>query len=158
MRLFWVCLVAVVLVVILYVAVHRILINRATIMLRNRAQKTTDEAVNTALTKLLQWDRQLFSQLVADVWGKGVLAFEYHFDYRSLQKAGQELNQDAVKEQLATYAKEQQLKPVDSTKPVFVVTDWWTYEGVLHIDVAYLLNEATVEYVADLKKLSHHNN
>lgn len=124
-------------------------------MLRNRAQKTTDEAVNTVLTKVLHWDQRLSSQLVADVWGKGVLAFEYHFDYRSLKKV--ELDRVVFEKQLATYAERQQLKPVDSTMPVFVVTDWWTYEGILHIDVAYLLNEVTAEYVADLKKISRHN-
>lgn len=159
MRLFWVCLIAVVIALALYMAIHRILINRATLMLRRRAQDTTDEAVNTSLTHLLHWDQQLSSELVADVWGKGVLAFEYHFDYRKLKidPDGETFNREMVRQQLVNYAEKHQLKAMKEGTPIFAVTDWWTYEGILHIDVAYLLNEATVEYVADLKKLSHHN-
>lgn len=154
MRIFWICLIAVIIVIGLYVAIHRVLINRATIMLRNRAQEVTDQAVNSSLKQLLDWDRTLTSQLVADVWGKGVLAFEYHFDSK---EAGQGLNQQRLSQSLATYAEQQKLTAIRSGKPVFVVTDWWQYEGVLHIDVAYLLNESTVEYVSDLKRLDHHD-
>ena len=154
MRLFWICVVAILIVLALYVAIHRILINRATLMLRNRAQQVTDEAVNQSLQQLLGWDKQLSSQLVADVWGKGVLAFEYHFDYRQL---GQRLDQDQLSQELAAYAKHKKLSAFQSDRPVFVVTDWWEYEGILHIDVAYLLNESTVEYVSDLKRLNRHS-
>lgn len=154
MRLFWVCLVAVIIVIGLYVAIHRILINRATIMLRNRAQQTTDDAVNASLQKLLSWDQTLNSQLVADVWGKGVLAFEYHFDRK---QASTQLDRDQLMAALGDYANRHDLKPAQPGKPVFVVTDWWEYEGILHIDVAYLLNESTMEYVSDLKRLNHHD-
>lgn len=154
MRLFWVCVIAVIIVLGLYVAIHRILINRATIMLRNQAQATTDRAVNNCLARLLKWDRHLSSQLVADVWGKGVLAFEYHFNY---DPAEMTLNREDLSKQLNAYAKDHQIDSLKTGKPAFVVTDWWTYEQILHIDVAYLLNEATVEYVADLKKLDKHN-
>lgn len=155
MRIFWICLIAVIIVVGLYVAIHRVLINRATIMLRNRAQEVTDQAVNTSLKQLLGWDKALTSQLVADVWGKGVLAFEYHFDSKD---AGQDLNSDRLSKSLAAYADQHELTAVRPGKPVFVVTDWWEYEGILHIDVAYLLNESTVEYVSDLKRLDYHDN
>lgn len=154
MRLFWVCLIAIIIVIGLYVAIHRILINRATIMLRNRAQQTTDAAVNASLQQLLGWDQTLSSQLVADVWGKGVLAFEYHFDSK---QANQQFNRDELNQALTSYADQHDLTAVRSGKPVFVVTDWWQYEGILHIDVAYLLNESTVEYVSDLKRLDHHH-
>ena len=55
MKILWICLIAIVLVTILYVVVHRILINRATIMLRRRAQQITDEVVNASLRRLLGW-------------------------------------------------------------------------------------------------------
>lgn len=157
MRLFWVFLLAIIIVGALYFSIHRLLINRATIMLRRRAQETTDAAVNATLDKLLHWNQHLDSQLVADVWGKGVLAFEYHFDYRNLQVDLTTFKRVQVEQGLIQYAKQHQLKAMGDHQPVFVVTDWWTYEGILHVDVAYLLNEATVEYVADLDKLSHHN-
>lgn len=40
----------------------------------------------------------------------------------------------------------------------FIITDWWKYEGILHIDIAYLINEATVEYIKDLEKLNQNSN
>lgn len=155
MGLFFICILAAVIVIILYLAIHRLLINRATMMVRNKAQEVTDFAVNDCLKSLLSWERTLSSQIVADVWGKGVLAFEYHFDYR---KAGISLD-DFTEEKLATrldeYAKQHQLQIAPKATKAFVITDWWTYEGILHIDVAYLVNEATVEYIDDLKRLKH---
>ncbi|QZN93734.1 hypothetical protein KZE55_04190 [Limosilactobacillus panis] len=155
MKIIIICIIAVVVVACLYTVVHRILINRATIMLRRRAQETTDAAVNASLQKLLGWDRFLNSQLVADVWGKGVLAFEYHFDGN--EKRDTKLTPQNLNEQLGKYANAHQLTAVNKSFSVFRVTDWWQYEGVLHIDVAYILNEATAEYVADLKKLKQHS-
>lgn len=151
MRIFWVCLIAIILVACLYVVVHRILINRATIILRNHAQRTTDAAVNTTLQQLLGWDRKVDSQLVADVWGKGVLAFEYHFPQEELGN----LTRERLNYALNDYADRQNLTTATGSKTTFVVTDWWQYEKVQHIDVAYLLNEATQEYVADLKRIDH---
>lgn len=148
MKVFLICLIAVILVAGLYVWVHWILINRATIMLRNRAQQTTDQAVNQCLQDDLGWDRTLQSELVADVWGKGVLAFEYHFPVADLA----DLTKERLEQKLNDYASGHQLPEAGES---FVVTDWWQYEYVQHIDVAYLLNEATREYVADLKKIDH---
>ncbi|MGM9892477.1 hypothetical protein [Limosilactobacillus sp.] len=150
MKILWVCLIAIVLVAILYVIVHRILINRATIMLRRRAQQVTDAAVNDSLQRLLGWDKQVDSQLVADVWGKGVLAFEYHFPQDELGN----LTKDRLDRALNEYAQAHHLA-IEGNLTTFVVTDWWQYEQVHHIDVAYLLNESTQEYVADLKRIDH---
>lgn len=156
MRLFWICLLAIVIVAILYTVIHRLLINRATMMVRNQAQAVTDKAVNASTKALLQWDESLSSQIVADVWGKGVLAFEYHFDYRQLNIDLEKFTKDKLATQLNAYAEKQQVKTATNAPQPFIITDWWTYEGILHIDVAYLVNEATVEYIDDLKRLNHH--
>lgn len=155
MRTIIICIIAVIVVAGLYALVHRILINRATIMLRRRAQQTTDAAVNDSLQKILNWQTTLSSQLVADVWGKGVLAFEYHFDCQQVDLT--KLSQAELDHQLNEYSRTHQITAISKEKTVFKVTDWWKYEGILHIDVAYLLNEATEEYVADLKKLNRHS-
>lgn len=152
------CIVAAVIVILLYLAIHRLLINRATIMVRTKAQEVTDKAVNSSLTALLHWDKHLSSQIVADVWGKGVLAFEYHFDYRQAKVDLADFTQETLTAQLTAYANDHHLQTAPHAKSVFVITDWWTYEGILHIDVAYLMNEATVEYIADLKRLNHDKN
>lgn len=151
MKIFWICLIAVILVACLYAVVHRMLIKRATIMLRNSAQQTTDAAMNQSLQTIFGWNKKVGSQLVADVWGKGVLAFEYHFPQEDL---GQ-LTRAQLDQALNEYAKDHQLATAEGSRATFVVTDWWQYEKVQHIDVAYLLNEATKEYVADLKRIDH---
>lgn len=158
MRLFWICLLAVIIVAILYMVIHRLLINRATIMVRRRAQEETDKAVNAAIGDILDWQKVLSSEIVADVWGKGVLAFEYHFDYQKQQVNLDEFTADKLAKGLNAYAKRNDLQTAKNAAQPFVITDWWTYEGILHIDVAYLINEATVEYIDDLKRLNHHNN
>lgn len=160
MSLVWIIVIAVVLVAVLYVAVHRLLINRATIMLRRQAQSTMDQAVNSVLSDLLGHQLNLTSQIVADVWGKGVLAFEYSIDCK---KEGLDLttNHDFTRhligQRLNEYARQVDVRTLPGATRTFVVSDWWTYEGRLHIDVAYLLNEATNEYVADLKRLDEHS-
>ena len=73
MSFFWLVLLAVIVVILIYVAVHRLLINRATLMLKNQAQSVTDQAVNDCLTQLTGHSFSLSSEIVADVWGKGVL-------------------------------------------------------------------------------------
>lgn len=155
MGIFLMCVLAVIIVVFLYLAIHRLLINRATIMIRNKAQEVTDFAVNDSLKQLLHWQRSLSSEIVADVWGKGVLAFEYHFDYRQAQVDLTEFTEEKLSAVLDEYAQKHHLQTAPQAVKPLIITDWWTYEGILHIDVAYLVNEATVEYIADLKRLKH---
>ena len=153
MKLFWICILVIAVVIILYVVIHRILINRATMMVRRNAQQVTDKAVNESLASLLGWHKTLSSEIVADVWGKGVLAFEYHFESLTEQENEGRLTREQLAQQLTDYAKKHGISAQQTKFPPFVITDWWTYEQVLHIDVAYLTNEATIEYVEDLKRL-----
>ena len=68
-----------------------------------------------------------------------------------------EFNNSLVEKKLTEYAKQNQIQSFEKSSTVFKVTDWWTYENVLHIDVAYVLNEATREYIADLRRLDQHD-
>ncbi|MCF0119127.1 MAG: hypothetical protein HUJ64_05160, partial [Limosilactobacillus mucosae] len=68
-----------------------------------------------------------------------------------------ELKEKDVEMALNAYAKEKHLDHLPTAAKTFVVTDWWTYEQMLHIDVAYIYNEATREYVMDLRKLNQNN-
>ena len=38
--------------------------------------------------------------------------------------------------------------------PALRVTDAWLRSGQLHLDIAYLMNEATLEYLEDLRRLN----
>lgn len=153
MKLFWICILVIAVVIVLYVVIHRILIHRATMMVRRNAQQVTDKAVNESLESLLSWHKTLSSEIVADVWGKGVLAFEYHFESLNDQENGGRLTREQLTKKLEEYAQKQGIKARQTDLPPFVITDWWTYEQILHIDVAYLTNEATIEYIEDLKRL-----
>lgn len=160
MSLVWIIVVAVVIVAILYVVVHRLLINRATIMLRRQAQQTTDQAMNEVMYDFFDRPFNLSSQIVADVWGKGVLAFEYSIDCQKEHldlSTNQKFNRELIENMLNNYAEWESIRTLPKADRTFVVSDWWTYEGQLHIDVAYILNEATKEYVADLKRLDEHS-
>lgn len=146
---------ALAIVAIIYLTIHRMLINRATMIVRNRAAATTNLAVNAALTELLNRQLNLRSETVADVWGRGVMAFEYVLEGQVLSDArANNLSAAELNARLAEYAKQQQTPHIDGAKETFRVTDWWEYEHRLNIDVAYLMNEATREYVDDLKKVA----
>ena len=82
MVIFLICILAAIIVIALYLMIHRVFLKRATMMVQKNAQDVTDAALNTSLKEMLHWNKNLNSQIVADVWGKGVLAFEYHFDYK----------------------------------------------------------------------------
>ncbi|MBC8744984.1 hypothetical protein H5W18_10450 [Lactobacillus sp. Marseille-P7033] len=157
MSIFIICIIAAIIVIILYLAIHRLVLNRATMMVRNNAQKVTDTALNDCLKKSLHWNKSLDSQIVADVWGKGVLAFEYHFDYKKDDISLDDFTKQKLASLLDEYANQHHLHTAPKAKQAFVITDWWTYEGILHIDIAYLVNEATVEYIDDLKRLNQNS-
>lgn len=145
---------ALAIVAIIYFAIHRVLINRATLIVRNRAEEITNSAVNTVLAR--QFGRQLglTSQTVADVWGRGVMAFEYVLDDSLLSEADGKLTVEVLNQALNQYAQEREIPRTDGAAETFRVTDWWSYEKNLHIDIAYLMNEATREYVDDLQKVA----
>ena len=136
--------IAFLLVVVVYQLIHLALVKRATLVVQRQAQRETNQQVLPILQGLIGDAAPSDSQLVADVWGKGVLAFEYVVDLTALD-AGQRaaLTKAAVLDGL-----------VDAGQaPAYRLTDWWTYEQTLHLEVAQLSNEATIEYVHDLKKL-----
>ncbi|KGE70145.1 hypothetical protein [Limosilactobacillus reuteri] len=158
MVIFLICILAAIIVIALYLAIHRVFLKRATMMVQKNAQDVTDAALNTSLKEMLHWNKNLNSQIVADVLGKGVLAFEYHFDYKKENINLDDFTRQKLAAELDEYAKKHHLKMAPNASQPFIITDWWKYEGILHIDIAYLINEATVEYIKDLEKLNQNSN
>ncbi|PWT33449.1 hypothetical protein DKZ29_00265 [Limosilactobacillus reuteri] len=158
MVIFLICILAAIIVIALYLTIHRVFLKRATMMVQKNAQDVTDAALNTSLKEMLHWNKNLNSQIVADVWGKGVLTFEYHFDYKKENINLDDFTRQKLAAKLDEYAKQHQLKMAPNASQPFIITDWWKYEGILHIDIAYLINEATVEYIEDLEKLNQNSN
>ena len=152
MRLFIMILVSAIIVIAIYLLIHRTMINRATLMLRKQAQAATDAAMAYALKQnLLQLPSMPESQLVADVWGKGVMVFEYSLDAPKVKTNELDAIRNKLAEALNEYAERNKLKGLNGL-PCFVVSDIWTFAGVLHIDISHVVNQATVDYLHDVTK------
>ncbi|WP_137598162.1 hypothetical protein [Paucilactobacillus kaifaensis] len=160
MRLILIVGLAVVIAIVIYVAIHHEITKHATLIVRRAAQENTDEAMRAVLPtleqhQLLQKKQIQFSssQTVADVWGRGVMAFEYILPKKNISTNELELVTKLLNEQLEVYSQTNQVKRVKESNRAFIVTDTWLFEGKLHLDIAYLMNEATYEYVRDLKRI-----
>lgn len=154
-------IIGLVLAYLVYHYIHRLIIRRATAIVRNDAQQVTDQAMKNVLKQLvaehkLASDQQTFikSETVADVWGRGVMAFEYELPVSELTATQLPNLRRPVNNALGEYALANHIKRIKTDQPTFVVTDLWLFEQRLHIDIAYLVNEATIEYVQDLRKLN----
>lgn len=121
------------------------------------SQKLTDSAMEASLTNLKLLNESLAdSVLISDVWGKGVMAFEYQLEVKNLTSADLNSLKKQLEQQLAVQAKKQGIIGYQQTS-AFVVSDIWLKDDILHIDVSHLVNKATVEYVNDMNTLEKNN-
>lgn len=155
MSLVWIVIIAVAIVYLIYEVVHRFLIRRATLIVRQRAQSITDSIVFQVLDEqigLANCDRQ--SKLVSDIWGKGVFSFEYNVNLAPEKQAEiTGLSRKVLEKRLNEVAQQQAVEFFPQAKQAFQITDWWQGKKRFHMDVTYLMNEASFEYVHDLRKL-----
>lgn len=150
MSLMWLIIISIVIVVIIYELTHRILIKRATLIVQRRAQSITDQIVFDVLNdKLNIHDCDQQSTLVSDIWGKGVLSFEYNIGTVDSVP----VTRDELERQLNQLAIERNIDFFQKAPQAFKITDWWQGKKKFHMDVTYLMNEASYEYVQDLHKL-----
>ena len=150
MSLMWLIIISIVIVVIIYELTHRILIKRATLIVQRRAQSITDQIVFDVLNdKLNIHDCDQQSTLVSDIWGKGVLSFEYNIGTVDSVP----VTRDELERQLNQLAIEKNVDFFQRAPQAFKITDWWQGKKKFHMDVTYLMNEASYEYVQDLHKL-----
>lgn len=150
MSLMWLIIISIVIVVIIYELTHRILIKRATLIVQRRAQSITDQIVFDVLNdKLNVHDCDQQSTLVSDIWGKGVLSFEYNIGTVD----NIPVTRDELERQLNQLAIEKNVDFFQKAPQAFKITDWWQGKKKFHMDVTYLMNEASYEYVQDLHKL-----
>ena len=121
------------------------------------SQKLTDSVMEASLKKLKLLNESLAaSALISDVWGKGVMAFEYQLEVKDLTNADLNGLKKQLEQQLAVQAKAQGIRGYQQNS-AFVVSDIWLKDDILHIDVSYLVNKATVEYVNDMNTLEQNN-
>lgn len=90
MRLSIIVIIAILIVLGIYEMIHRFMIKRAIRMVQHQAQVQTDRIVTSASNNLLGENRFGDSKLVADIWGKGVMSFEYELNLRKMPSEIQE--------------------------------------------------------------------
>ncbi|GAK47229.1 putative membrane protein [Secundilactobacillus oryzae JCM 18671] len=156
-------IVGLIVILIIFACVRRYFVRRITRRLQEDAQRQTDRAMSWALDQLVAHEQltpdqrtTTHSKEVANVWGRGVMAFEYVIeDFKGDTNEAKKLR-TALSRELQAYADANQVRSSVSDV-VFEVSDLWQHEDRLHLDVAYLMNEPTVEYLEDLKKLDDKN-
>lgn len=154
MKLAIIIIIAIAIVLGIYELIHRFMIKRAIRIVQHQAQVQTDRIVSAASQSLFGKDRFSDSKLVADIWGKGVMSFEYDLDLQQMPSEAQEQMEKATfQAAINRCAQKEGVLGFNGAKQPFLITDWWVFEDVLHVDVTYIMNEATAEYVHDLHKL-----
>lgn len=148
------------LAILIYEILRRQVLKRAALKIRRAGQRTTDAGMQAALNHLAsavevqEVHGTIHSVPVADVWGRGVMAFEYVLETPGMAKADLAEVRRLFNNQLQVYATAQQITAFQDAGPALRVTDAWLRDGQLHVDVAYLMNEATLEYLEDLRRLN----
>ncbi len=125
-------------------------------------QSASKKAVNQAMVSVAEMlvakkivesnEPNAVPKLVSDIWGRGVLAFEFSFGHTDLKKDQLESLRIRINELIEAYARKEHIAS-KYEYPVFYVTDIWLYHDALHVDVANVINEPTREYIEDLRKV-----
>lgn len=91
---------------------------------------------------------------VAQVWGLNVVVYGYALPLDPDSLAVNEVIKikSFLVGELNRYAAEENLPHADNTAP-FVISDIWSREHTLHIEIAYVINASTEQYLHDIKKI-----
>lgn len=144
-----------------YNLIHYIFVTRPGRKRLALAQRIANEAVKTSINQLvdqkvvLPFDESDFkSEDIAEVWGRGVMAFEYHLPKAKIESSIPDFRK-ALATTLEQYGDKHHMHAHtdQADRPAFMVTDVWQLDDRVHFDVAYLVNVTTIEYVDDLKRL-----
>lgn len=132
-----------------YVWWHLVRRKRAMRLFIRQSQKLCDELVTEAVRRL-HWQEAhpVQSAPVADVWGHGIMAFEYVIKEPLIAAT-----EDDLSATLTTLAQERDIASSDPRFSPFVITDFWQRDGMIHLDVAFVTNAATIEYVQDINRV-----
>lgn len=146
--------------IVVYELLRRQVLKRAALKIRRTGQRTVDSAMVAAFKVLAnamaiqEVAGAIHSVPVADVWGRGVMAFEYVLDAPGMVTADLPEVRRLFNNELQAYAIHNQVVAFREAGPALRVTDAWLRSGKLHLDIAYLMNEATLEYLEDLRRLN----
>ncbi|MSE05297.1 hypothetical protein GKC34_05550, partial [Lactobacillus salivarius] len=149
---FWLVILTAIVFIVIIVVIQYYIKNKELKRLQARSRKLTDDAMDKSMNEIdLEWFNQNNHKnvrdiaVVSDVWGKDVMVFEYSVELTQNQKfSSEKLNalKELLEKKLFNYAKQKKIQNM-ANKPPFIVSDIWQLENILHIDVAYIMNEAT---------------
>lgn len=151
-------IVTVLLILAAVAAVRRLRRNRALAVMQNSSMKVTGQAFSEAVRNVQSpgFDGKNAGgkprvELISDVWGKGVMAFEYSLDAPEVMTGELAGIRRKMTDELGRYASAHGMTGW-AGGPCFVVSDIWIFAGVLHIDVSHVINQATADYLHDIRK------
>ncbi|GAX08400.1 hypothetical protein IWT5_01555 [Secundilactobacillus silagincola] len=153
-------LIAVIIAICLYLLIHHIIVSRNTKKAQSAALEQTNVAVKGALQRLA--DEHFISSpatvldasIIPDGWGRGVMAFEYLLLIDQITDDQLPILRQRLNHILAEFCQDHQIvSVVEPGESAFLVTDIWRHTKRIHLGVAYLVNEATIEYIQDLHRL-----
>lgn len=153
-------IIAVVIAVALYLLIHHAIVKRNTKAAQQAALEQTNVAVKATLQRLADEHfiaspaTILDANIIQDGWGRGVMAFEYLILIDQISDDQLPILRQRLNHLLADFCQDHQVPSVvDPGESAFLVTDTWRHTKRIHLGVAYLVNEATIEYIQDLHRL-----
>lgn len=156
--------IAVVLAFVLYLLVHRFVVSSGTRKTHENALSQTQIALQASLLRLV--DEQFIANkpeiiaraTIPDGWGRGVMAFEFVINLPPTTPEQLQLFRQRLNKALSEFTRTHNIVSANQTgATAFLITDLWQHETRVHLNVAFLINEATVEYINDLHKIDREN-
>ena len=152
--------IAILVAVVLYLLIHRLIVSRATKTAQLAALDQTKVALLATLQRLA--DERfitnpatlLSASVIPDGWGRGVMAFEFILRMDDVTDEQLPLVRQRLNHLLAEFCQDEHVESaVADGQSAFLVTDAWRHTIRVHLGVAYLVNEATIEYIQDLRRM-----
>lgn len=134
--------------VIAYNLIHYFFITRPIDKGHNQTLKILNGLVNNLLEK--EKNEIIEVHDLSNIWGRNIYAFEYVISKCQTDESNDELI-NKIKEAI-NEANESKRFNHD-----VVLTDSFVRDNQVHVDLAYLLNAATYEYVLDMRQLNKVN-
>ncbi len=134
--------------VIAYNLIHYFFITRPIDKGHNQTLKILNGLVNNLLEK--EKNEIIEVHDLSNIWGRNIYAFEYVISKCQTD----ELNDELINQIKEAINEANQSK---SFNHEVVLTDSFVRDNQVHVDLAYLLNAATYEYVLDMRQLNKVN-
>ncbi|CAI2622057.1 hypothetical protein RZ77_13460 [Apilactobacillus kunkeei] len=134
--------------VIAYNLIHYFFITRPI----DKGHNQTLKILNGLVNNLLEKEKKEIIEVhdLSNIWGRNIYAFEYVIS----QYQTDELNDKLINKIKEAIDEANQSKRFNHE---VVLTDSFVRDNQVHVDLAYLLNAATYEYVLDMRQLNKVN-